>query len=70
VLDVLWNVVGSQFFQLVRRVVFRQPALQIAVVAFVVVQRPGLQAFRFLGTKKQGKVIIERMVQGDRRGSQ
>jgi hypothetical protein len=39
-------------------------------VALVIFQRPGLQAFCFLGTEKQGEVIIERVVQGNRCGSQ
>lgn len=64
--DVLANVVGGQFIQFERRVL----ALKVAVVAFMVAQRPRLQAFILLGAEKQGEVIIERMVQGDRCGSQ
>ncbi|PAD73240.1 hypothetical protein CHH67_20335 [Paenibacillus campinasensis] len=68
--DVLANVVSSQFFQLERWILIDQPTLQVAVVALVVVQRPGLQAFGFLGSQEDTEVIIERMVQGDRSGSQ
>lgn len=62
VLDVLANVVGSQFFKLEPRVLLGQPALQVAVVAFVVFQCPGLQAFRFLGSEKDVEIIIDWMV--------
>lgn len=62
VLYILANVVGGQFFKLERRILSRQPALKVAIVAFVIVQRPRLQALRFLGSEKQGKVIIKRMM--------